>query len=116
MNISISNLDQEVTNEQLINLFKQYGEVNTAEVVLDVFTGQSRGFGFVEMSNDEEGQKAINQLNNFEFKNRALSVAVAQPKEEQKGSYAVGNGSQKSYGILRNNGNKKNKGSRRRIY
>jgi RNA recognition motif-containing protein len=116
MNIYISNLDQEITNEQLINLFKQYGEVNTAEVVLDVFTGQSRGFAYIEMNNEEEGQKAINQLNNFELRNRSLSVEVAKPKEEQKGSYAVGNGSQKSYGPLRNKGLKKNKGSKRRIF
>lgn len=116
MNIYISNLDQEVTNEELVNLFKKYGEVNNAEVVLDVFTGQSRGFAFIEMTNDLEGQEAINQLNKSEFKSRALSVEVAQPKLEQKGSYAVGNGSQKSYGNLRNRGAKKNKGAKRRIF
>jgi RNA recognition motif-containing protein len=116
MNIYISNLDQKVTNEELTNLFKQFGEVNTAEVVLDAFTGQSRGFAFIEMINDLEGQEAINQLNNFELNNRSLSVELAKPREEQKGSYPVGNGPQKSYGLLRNKGAKKNKGNKRRIF
>ncbi len=116
MNLYISNLDQEVTNEQLTNLFKQFGEVNTAEVVLDAFTGQSRGFAFIEMINDLEGQEAISRLNNFELNNRAISVELAKPRTEQKGSYPVGNGPQKSYGLQRNKGTKKNKGNKRRIF
>lgn len=116
MNIHVSNLDQEVTNEQLVDLFKQYGEVSTAEVVMDGFTGQSRGFAFIEMSNDLEGQEAINQLNNFELNNRALALAVAKPKEQQKGSYAVGNTTMKGYGVIRSRGTQKNKGAKRRIY
>jgi RNA recognition motif-containing protein len=116
MNIHISNLDQKITNEELTNLFKQYGEVNSAEVVLDAFTGQSRGFAFIEMANEIEGQEAISQLNNFELNNRKVSVELAKLKEEQRGSYPVGNGPQKSYGFQRNNGSKKNKGSKRRIY
>jgi RNA recognition motif-containing protein len=116
MNIYISNLDQQITNEELTNLFKQYGDVNSAEVALDAFTGQSRGFAFIEMINELEGQEAINQLNNSELNSRVLSVELAKPKEEQRGSYPVGNGFHKGYGFLKNNNSKKNKGSKRRIY
>ena len=116
MNIHVSNLDQEVTNEQLLELFKQYGEVSTAEVAMDGFTGQSRGFAYVEMNDEVEGQEAINRLHNFELNNRALTLAVAPPREQQRGSYAVGNTTMKGYTMVRSKGNQKNKGSKRRIY
>ena len=63
MNIYISGLSYGVHNADLTNLFAEFGEVSSAKVILDRETGRSRGFAFVEMSNDTEGQKAIDELN-----------------------------------------------------
>lgn len=114
MNIYISNLDQTVTKEALTDLFKQHGDVKTAEVVLDVFTGQPRGFAYVEMPVDADAENAINELNNYELNDRAISVQAAKPKVEHKGSYPVGNGFQKGMPFQRSFGNQKRKGARKR--
>jgi RNA recognition motif-containing protein len=87
MNIYVSNLGYNVTDESLKALFKQHGEVSSAKVIMDNFSGQSRGFAFVEMPDDTQGQKAIDQLNNSSVENRTIQVQVARPKEERKGSY-----------------------------
>lgn len=92
MNIYVSNLGFNVKDEDLKGLFTQHGEVSSAKVIMDNFSGQSRGFAFVEMPNDEEGQKAIDQLNNTELSSRTISVQVARPKEDRKGSYPARNG------------------------
>lgn len=113
MNIYISNLDQSVTKETLTDLFKQYGDVKSAEVVLDVFTGRPRGFAYVEMPNDEEAEQAIAQLNNYELRDRAISVQVAQPKTEHKGSYPVGSGFGKNLPFQRSYNYSKKKGARK---
>jgi RNA recognition motif-containing protein len=98
MNIYVSNLGFNVKDEDLKNLFTQHGEVSSAKVIMDNFSGQSRGFAFVEMPNDEEGQKAIDQLHNSELSSRTISVQVARPKEERKGSYpARNNGNSRRY-------------------
>jgi len=114
MNIHVSNLDVNVTTEQLIGLFKQHGEVKTAEVVRDVFTGQPRGFAYVEMPDDANAQAAINELNNFQLNDRAISVQAAAPKVEHKGSYPVGNSAVKSMPFQRSFGNQRGKGFRKR--
>ena len=87
MNIYVSNLGNTITDEELKKLFSEHGEVSSAKVILDSFTGTSRGFGFVEMPDDAEGQKAINKLHDSEINKLKLSVQVAKPKEERKGSY-----------------------------
>jgi len=82
MNIFVSNLNFKVRNEDLKNLFQQYGEVVSTKVITDKFSGRSRGFGFVEMKNDADGQKAIDELNQKEYEGRSISVSVAKPREE----------------------------------
>lgn len=90
MNIYVSNLDVRTGDGELKTLFEQHGTVDSAKVIMDKFTGTSRGFAFVEMPNDGEGAKAIEQLNNQEVAGKKLSVSVARPKEDRQGSYAVG--------------------------
>ena len=114
MNIHISNLDQSVSKEALTHLFEQHGEVKSAEVVLDLFTGKSRGFAYVEMPNDSEAEQAITQLNNHDLNGNTISVKSAPAKVEHKGSYPVGNGFQKSMPFMRSYDNSKRKGFRKR--
>ena len=92
MNIQISNLNTSIDNEGLKKIFSNYAEVKSAEVVNDVFTNTSRGFGFVEMEDNLEGQNAIDGLNNTVVDNLMLTVEVAKVKQEHKGSYKIGNG------------------------
>ena len=115
MNIQITNLDATVTTEQLINLFKQHGEVNGAEVVRDVFTGLPRGFAYVDMPDDTDAQTAIGELNNFQLNDRAILVQAAVPKVEHKGSYPVGNTAYKSMPFQRSFAAQKGKKSRKRF-
>ena len=84
MNIFISGLDYAVTEQQLSNLAAQYGKVVSAKVIIDRETGRSKGFGFVEMDSDEEGQALINNLNQQTFQGKTLNVAVARPKTDDK--------------------------------
>ena len=79
MNIFVSNLSYAINDDDLRQAFEEYGEVSSAKVITDKFTGRSRGFGFVEMS-DEHGQKAIEELNGAEFDGRALVVKEANPR------------------------------------
>ncbi len=82
MNIYVSSLPFKATNEDLKALFAEYGEVTSAKIIVDKFTQRSRGFGFVEMSNDEEAQQAIETLNGYEFMGKVLVVNEARPREE----------------------------------
>ena len=82
MNIFVSNLNFKVRSEDLKNLFQQYGEVVSSKVITDKFSGRSRGFGFVEMKNDADGQKAIDELNQKDYEGRNISVSVAKPRTE----------------------------------
>ncbi len=83
MNIYISGLSYGVNNADLNDLFAEYGEISSARVINDRETGRSRGFGFVEMSNDGEGQKAIDELNGAEFDGKVISVNIARPRTER---------------------------------
>ena len=76
MNIYISGLSYGVNNADLTNLFAEFGEVSSAKVIFDRETGRSRGFAFVEMNNDTEGQKAIDELNGVEYDNKVISEAL----------------------------------------
>jgi RNA recognition motif-containing protein len=80
MNMYVSNLSFHTTDEDLKKLFGQFGAVSSAKVITDRESGQSRGFGFVEMGSDSEAQEAIKGLNNKEIEGRAMSVSVAREK------------------------------------
>ena len=83
MNIYVSNLSYNTDDESLQQLFADYGEVTSAKIITDRETGRSRGFGFVEMPNDTEGQKAIDELNETDFEGKTINVNVARPKMER---------------------------------
>ena len=83
MNIYISGLSYGVKDADLNDLFAEYGEISSAKVIMDRETGRSRGFGFVEMPNDAEGQKAIDELNGVEFDGKVIAVNVAKPREDK---------------------------------
>ena len=82
MNIFVSNISFKVREDSLTELFSQYGEVTSARIIKDKETRRSRGFGFVEMANDEDGQKAIDALNGTEHHERAIVVSQAKGKDE----------------------------------
>lgn len=92
MNIYVSNLNFATKNDSLQDLFAQFGDVSSANIINDRDTGRSRGFGFVEMPNDEEGQKAIDAINNTEFEGKRLTVNVARPRTERSDSGSYGGG------------------------
>src|SRR5438309_1472155 len=81
----VGNLPFGVTSQELGELFAQAGEVVSANIITDRFSGQSRGFGFVEMSTDDAAQKAINQFNDYQIKGRGLKVNEAKPRENRGG-------------------------------
>ncbi len=83
MNIYVSNISWGTASESLLEHFAQFGEVSSANIITDRETGRSRGFGFVEMPNDEEAQRAIEELNGKEFEGKVLNVNVARPKENR---------------------------------
>ena len=80
MNILIRNLERSVTEAELTDLFKPFGKVESATVVLDVATGKSKGFGFVEMPNPREAIKAIKALNTLKVKGMGIRVKAAEDK------------------------------------
>ena len=82
-NIFVGNLDHSVTEEELKEAFDAFGSVTKAAVIKDKFTGQSRGFGFVEMQSDEEAQAAIDGLNGTDLKGRSINVNEARPREDR---------------------------------
>jgi RNA recognition motif-containing protein len=85
MNIYVGNLSWGLKDQDLANLFAPFGQVASAKIVMDKFTQRSKGFGFVEMANDEEAQAAIAQLNGSEIEGRNLVVNESRPKEGGEG-------------------------------
>jgi RNA recognition motif-containing protein len=83
MNIYVSNLSFAVVDEDLRSYFAEYGEVTSAKVIMDKYTNRSKGFGFVEMTDDAAAEKAIAELNGATVDGRAIKVNVARPKEER---------------------------------
>ena len=83
MNIYISGLSYGINDADLNELFSAYGETSSAKVIMDRESGRSRGFGFVEMTSDTDGQKAINELNGAEYDQKTISVSVARTREER---------------------------------
>ena len=92
MRLYVGNLSYRVTSEELQELFSQAGTVTSANVVEDRDSGQSRGFGFVEMASKEEGEAAISQFNGKEFGGRNLTVNEARPREDRGGFGGGGGG------------------------
>jgi cold-inducible RNA-binding protein len=80
MNLYVGNLPSDVSEKELIMAFDTFGCVESAHVIKDKFTGDSKGFGFVEMSSEKEGQAAIDGMNGKDLKGRAINVAKARPR------------------------------------
>jgi RNA recognition motif-containing protein len=96
-NLYVGNLSWGATQDDLYELFSQYGKVTRAQVISDRETGRSRGFGFVEMEDDAEAQRAIDALNGYTHESRPLMVNEARPREERAprgggGGYGGGGG------------------------
>ncbi len=98
MNIYVSNLSFNVQDEDLREFFTEYGEVSSAKVITDKFTGKSRGFGFVEMPDNEAAQKAISELDNGIVEGRTIKVMEAKPKEDRPARTGGGGGFQRNGG------------------
>jgi len=83
MNIYVGNLSYETSENDLRNAFSEYGSVSKVNVIMDKMTGKSKGFAFIEMDNDADGQKAIDELNGADLAGRNLKVNLAKPREER---------------------------------
>jgi len=106
MNIFVAKLSFEVNDEDLKQLFAEYGEVASARVVTDKITRRSKGYGFVEMNDDEAAKKAILELNECEFDGRVIAVSEARPREEKpygERQSSFGGGNRGGYGANSNN-------------
>jgi RNA recognition motif-containing protein len=92
MNIYVANIPFKATDDQLRDLFAEHGEVSSAKIITDKFTRQSRGFGFVEINDDEAAKRAIEALNGYDFMGKTLSVNEARPKTDNGGGGGYGGG------------------------
>lgn len=92
MNIFVGNLSPNVEDDDLMNLFSQHGQVRSVKIIRDMFSQQSKGFGFVEMPSLAEGQKAIDALNTYELKGKKLTVNEARPQTDRRGGGRPGGG------------------------
>ena len=91
-NIYVGNLPYDTTGDDLVELFQSYGTVSSGQVIIDKFSGRSRGFGFVEMASDDEALAAIEALNGTPFGGRPLTVNEARPREDRGGGGGRGGG------------------------
>jgi len=87
MNIYVGNLAREVTEDELREAFEAFGEVSSAKIITDRISGESRGFGFVEMPVDDKAKEAMSGLNGTDLKGREIKVNEARPRRES-GSYS----------------------------
>ncbi len=92
MNIYVGNLERKVTEDDLRQAFAEFGEVTEARLIMDKFSGESKGFGFVEMPSKEEAEKAIEEMNGKDLNGRELNVNEARPKTERRGGRGGGGG------------------------
>ncbi|MEW6585640.1 MAG: RNA-binding protein [Nitrospirota bacterium] len=81
----VGNIPYDATEEDLRELFSEYGEIESVKIIQDQFTNRSKGFGFVEMVNEEDAKKAIATLNGKDFKGKSLAVAEAKPQQRRQG-------------------------------
>jgi RNA recognition motif-containing protein len=107
MNIYVGNVAFTATENQLSDLFAEYGEVNSVKIITDKFTGRSKGFAFVEMPNDSEANEALNALNGLEINGRNLNVTEARPKEDRPRNDYRGGGDRGNGGNGGNGGNRR---------
>ncbi|MBN2070271.1 MAG: RNA-binding protein [Candidatus Krumholzibacteriota bacterium] len=91
-NIYVGNLPFSTNDDDLDKIFAPFGAVSSARIIKDKFTDRSRGFGFVEMENDEEALKAIEAVNGMEIEGRSLKVSEARPREDRRNSRGGGGG------------------------
>ncbi len=98
MNIFVGNLSRDVTEDDLRQAFAAYGAVDRVSILKDKFTGEPRGFGFVEMASKAEGEAAIAGLNRKDLKGRPLTVNEARPREERGGGGRAGGGGGRGFG------------------
>jgi cold-inducible RNA-binding protein len=98
MKLYVGNLSYEVTEEDLRLALEQFGQVESATIIKDKYSGQSKGFGFVEMSSKAEGQAAIDGLNGKELKGRTLNVNEARPRTDSRGGGGGYGGSRGGHG------------------
>jgi RNA recognition motif-containing protein len=102
MNIYVANLSYAVSDADLKELFEEYGTVSSAKVITDKLTGRSRGFGFVEMADNAQGQKAIDELNQCEYDGKVISVNVARPKTDRPAGGGFNRGRSNDYNSRNN--------------
>ncbi len=102
MNIFVAKLNYDTQERDLEDAFAAHGTVDSVKIIMDKFTGRSKGFGFVEMPNDDEAQAAIDDLNDQEFDGRTIVVKKAEPRENRggggRGGYGGGGGGRGGYG------------------
>src|SRR3989339_773870 len=91
MNIYVGNLSQQATDQDLEELFKEFGAVTSVKIIRDMFTGESKGFAFVEMNDKTAGAKAIEALNTKELKGKKIVVNEARPKTDNRRGGGGGN-------------------------
>ncbi|MEJ2476213.1 MAG: RNA-binding protein [Desulfobacterales bacterium] len=97
MNIYVGNLAFAITDDELRQAFEAYGKVDTATIIKDKYSGQSKGFGFVEMPSGDEARAAIEGLNGQELKGRNLNVNEARPRADRRGGGGGGRGGGRRY-------------------
>ena len=90
MNIFVGNLTANVTEDQLQDAFREYGKTKSVKIIKDMFSGQSKGFAFVEMYSENEGQKAIDGLNLVELDGQKIMVNKARPQRDKRGGRTSG--------------------------
>ncbi len=87
MNIYVGNLQYNVDEDDLRGIFEEYGEVKSVKIIMDKFTGKSKGFGFVEMADNDAGTKAVEALNDAELEGRNMRVNEAREREDNRSSF-----------------------------
>ena len=92
MNIFVAKLNFDTREDHLKEVFEEFGEVSSAKIIMDKFTGRSKGYGFIEMPNDDEAQNAINDLNDSELDGRNIVVKKAEPRENNRNNRRGGGG------------------------
>ena len=97
-NIFVGNLNYSATEDELRQLFEQFGAVDRVSLITDRDTGRPRGFGFVEMPNDEEGDRAIEELNGVELGGRQLNINEARPRGGGGGGFGGGGRPDRGFG------------------
>jgi len=95
MNIYVGNLSHEATEDDLREVFKAFGEITSINIIKDKFSGESKGFGFIEMPGKQEAKTAINDLNGTQIKGRTVTVNEAKPRTDRRGGPGGGGRQQK---------------------